>query len=73
MTVADPVSVIGWPGLVVSLVARPRTLKAAGGTIPGGTQIGTLGAGVGNGTTTQVALRTLTPLPRPGLWWRLTR
>ena len=72
-TVADPVSVIGWPGLVVTVVARPRSLDATHGSIRSGTQIGTLRAGSGSGSTTPVPLRTVSALPQPGVWWRLTR
>ncbi len=73
VTVADPVSMIGWPGLAVSLDARPRTLDATNGSIPKGTQVGTLRAGGGSGSTPPVELRTESPLPQPGVWWRLTR
>ncbi|MFZ0249262.1 MAG: hypothetical protein WAL61_04900 [Acidimicrobiales bacterium] len=69
VTVAQPVSVIGWPGLVATLTARHEALD---GAIPAGTTIGTLQAGVGH-SSTHVALRTTGALSGPGVWWRLTR
>jgi D-alanyl-D-alanine carboxypeptidase (penicillin-binding protein 5/6) len=72
LTVSNPVSVIAWPGVVVKMAARPRTLSTTNGTIPTGKDVATLQVGVGS-TSTKVALRTAAPLPRPGAWWRLTR
>jgi D-alanyl-D-alanine carboxypeptidase (penicillin-binding protein 5/6) len=69
LTVAQPVSVIGWPGLVATLAIRHRPLD---GPWPSGATVGTLRAGVGR-RVAQVELRTASPLPGPGVWWRLTR
>jgi D-alanyl-D-alanine carboxypeptidase (penicillin-binding protein 5/6) len=70
LEVAQPVTVVGWPGLAVSVTARrARTLDAP---IPSGATVGTLQAGTGS-TAVVVPLRTARPLGRPGLWWRLTR
>jgi serine-type D-Ala-D-Ala carboxypeptidase (penicillin-binding protein 5/6) len=69
LTVAQPVTVIGWPGLVASLAIRHRPLD---GSWPSGATVGTLRAGVGRHAA-QVELRTASPLPGPGVWWRLTR
>jgi serine-type D-Ala-D-Ala carboxypeptidase (penicillin-binding protein 5/6) len=69
VTVAKPVDVIGWPGLVATLDVRRRTL---GYPLPSGAAVGTLRAGVGR-MTAQVELRTARALAGPGAWWRLTR
>ena len=69
VAVAQPVDVIGWPGLVATLEVRHRTLD---GPLPGGATIGTLRAGVGR-IASQVQLRTASALSGPGVWWRLTR
>jgi len=69
VTVAQPVSVVGWPGLSVTLVARRDLPKGALST---GASVGTLAAIVGT-TSTHVQLRTAAPLSTPGWWWRLTR
>ena len=69
VTVAQPVSVVGWPGLTVALVGRPDLPK--GGLAPGA-KVGTLAAIVGT-TSTHVQLHTAAPLSTPGWWWRLTR
>jgi D-alanyl-D-alanine carboxypeptidase (penicillin-binding protein 5/6) len=69
VTVAQPVSVVGWPGLTVTLVARPQLPK---GGLPRGAEVGTLAAIVG-ATSTHVQLHTAAPLSTPGWWWRLTR
>jgi D-alanyl-D-alanine carboxypeptidase (penicillin-binding protein 5/6) len=69
VTVAQPVTVVGWPGVTVRLVARPDLTKGALAT---GTSVGTLRAGVGN-SSARVELRTSGPLSAPGVWWRLTR
>jgi serine-type D-Ala-D-Ala carboxypeptidase (penicillin-binding protein 5/6) len=73
LTVASPVSVIGWPGVVVTVAARPRTLHPHDGTISSGKDVGTLRVGLGGTSSTTVALRTEGPIPPPALWWRLTR
>ena len=69
VTVAQPLDVIGWPGLVGTLEVRHRLLD---GPLASGATIGTLRARVG-GTSAQVVLRTASPLSGPGVWWRLTR
>ncbi len=69
LTVARPVDVIGWPGLVATMHVRKR---AVDGPVPSGVTVGTLDAGVG-GTSVHVDLRTASALSGPGLWWRLTR
>jgi D-alanyl-D-alanine carboxypeptidase (penicillin-binding protein 5/6) len=69
VTVAQPVSVVGLPGLGVTLAARPDLAK---GSLATGARVGTMRAVVGTNAT-QVALRTTGPLSAPGVWWRLTR
>ena len=69
VTVAQPVNVVGWPGLVATLVVRHRALD---GSLPTGVTIGTLQAGVGR-SSTLVTVRTAAALSGPGAWWRLTR
>jgi D-alanyl-D-alanine carboxypeptidase (penicillin-binding protein 5/6) len=69
VTVTQPVSVIGWPGLVATLAIRHRVLTSS---VPAGTSVGTLQAGVGRASTHAV-LRTSGALSGPGVWWRLTR
>jgi D-alanyl-D-alanine carboxypeptidase (penicillin-binding protein 5/6) len=69
VTVAQPVNVVGWPGLSVTLVARRDIAK---GALPRGAAVGTLAAIVGT-TATHVQLHTAAPLSTPGWWWRLTR
>lgn len=69
VTVAQPVSVVGWPGLTVRLAARGDIPK---GGLAKGTDVGTLQATVGT-TSSHVVLRTAAPLSKPGWWWRLTR
>ena len=69
VTVAQPVDVIGWPGLVAALEVRHRPLD---GPLPSGATVGMLRAGVGR-ISAQVDLRTASALSGPGVWWRLTR
>lgn len=69
VTVAQAVTVIGWPGLSVTVAARPDLPK---GALPAGARVGTLRATVGE-TSAHVELRTAAPLSSPGWWWRLTR
>jgi serine-type D-Ala-D-Ala carboxypeptidase (penicillin-binding protein 5/6) len=69
VTVAQPVDVIGWPGLVATLEVRHRQLD---GPLASGATVGMLRAGVGR-ISAQVELRTASPLSRPSVWWRLTR
>jgi serine-type D-Ala-D-Ala carboxypeptidase (penicillin-binding protein 5/6) len=73
LTVADPVSVIAWPGVVVAVAARPRTLHPHDGTVASGKDVGTLRVGVGGASSTTVMLRTQSAVSAPGIWWRLTR
>jgi len=69
VTVAQPIDVIGWPGLVATLAVRPVPVS---GPVATGATVGTLRAGVGQGST-HAELHTTAPLTGPGLWWRLTR
>jgi D-alanyl-D-alanine carboxypeptidase (penicillin-binding protein 5/6) len=69
VTVAQPITVMGWPGLVATLAVRPVPMS---GPVATGATVGTLRAGVGLGST-HAALHTTAPLKGPGLWWRLTR
>jgi len=69
VTVAQPVDVIGWPGLVATLEVRRPPLD---GPLPSGATVGVLRAGVGR-ISAQVELRTASALAGPGVWWRLTR
>jgi D-alanyl-D-alanine carboxypeptidase (penicillin-binding protein 5/6) len=69
VTVAQPLQVVGWPGLLVTVGTHAR---AVDGALPSGASIGTLQAGVGT-TKEQVTLRTAAALEGPAVWWRLTR
>jgi D-alanyl-D-alanine carboxypeptidase (penicillin-binding protein 5/6) len=69
VTVAQPVTTIGWPGLLVSLAIQGRPLT---GPLPSGTTVGTLRVGMGP-RAAQVALRTASALSGPGVWWHLVR
>ena len=69
VTVAQPVDVIGWSGLVATLEVRDRPLD---GPLASGVTVGMLRAEVGTDFT-QVELRTASALSGPGVWWRLTR
>jgi D-alanyl-D-alanine carboxypeptidase (penicillin-binding protein 5/6) len=69
VTVAQPVSIVGWPGLAVTLAVRSDATK---GPLPAGATVGSLHATVGS-SSAQVELRTATALSGPGLMWRLTR
>ena len=69
VTVAQPVNVIGWPGLVATMEVRHGPLD---GPLPSGSTVGMLRAGVGR-ISAQVELRTASALSGPGVWWRLTR
>ena len=69
VTVARPFSVVGWPGLAVSLAVRHPALD---GPLPSGAAVGTLRAQLGP-SSGEVELRTATALSGPGVWWRLTR
>ena len=69
VTVAQPVGVIGWPGLIATLGVRHRPLD---GPLPSKAVVGTLRTGVGP-MSAEVELRTANALSGPGVWWRLTR
>jgi serine-type D-Ala-D-Ala carboxypeptidase (penicillin-binding protein 5/6) len=69
VTVASPIDVMGWPGLVATLAVRPVPVS---GPVPTGATVGTLRAGVGQNST-HVELHTTDALTGPGPWWRLTR
>jgi serine-type D-Ala-D-Ala carboxypeptidase (penicillin-binding protein 5/6) len=70
VTVAQPVTVIGWPGLAVTVAAH--TARALRAPVPAGASVGTLRTEAGS-TSVEVELRTLSPLGNPGVFWRLTR
>ena len=69
LTVTTPVSVLGWPGISVTVTTRA---KAVDGALPWGAEVGTMQVGVG-AASTLVPLETAAPLGGPGAWWRLTR
>jgi D-alanyl-D-alanine carboxypeptidase (penicillin-binding protein 5/6) len=69
VTVAQPVSVIGWPGLAVAVTARPDSL---GESLRRGATVGSLRVETG-AASTRVVLRTTSAFSGPGVWWRLTR
>jgi D-alanyl-D-alanine carboxypeptidase (penicillin-binding protein 5/6) len=69
VTVAVPLDVIGWPGLVATLTVRHDPVS---GPVASGATVGTLRAGVGQNST-HAGLRTTAALTGPGPWWRLTR
>ena len=69
LSVAQPVDVVGWPGLLATLGVHHRSVD---GPLPAGATVGTLRAGVGTDST-QVDLQTASELSGPGVWWRLTR
>jgi len=69
VTVTRPVSVVGWPGLAVTLTIRHGRLD---GSLARAATVGTLQAGVG-GSSADVTLQTASALSGPGVWWRLTR
>ncbi len=69
LTVAEPVSVVGWPGLAVTVTAHTKSIK---GALASGATVGTIRTGAGSGATS-VTLRTAAPLSGPGFWWRITR
>jgi D-alanyl-D-alanine carboxypeptidase (penicillin-binding protein 5/6) len=69
LTVTAPVSVVGWPGLAVTVAAHTRSIK---GALASGATVGTIRAGAG-GAGAAVSLRTSGSLSGPGLWWRITR
>jgi D-alanyl-D-alanine carboxypeptidase (penicillin-binding protein 5/6) len=69
VTVAQPIDVIGWPGLVATLSVQHAPMR---GPVATGATVGTLRAGVGQ-SSTHAELHTTAPLTGPGLWWRLTR
>jgi len=69
VTVSTPVSVVGWPGLSVTVTTKA---KAVHGAVARGVVVGTMQAGLGTASTV-VPLETATQLGGPGAWWRLTR
>ena len=69
LTVTQPVSLVGWPGLTATLAVRHGRLD---GALVRGATVGTLQAGVGS-SSAEVAVRTASALSGPGVWWRLTR
>ena len=69
LTVAEPVDVVGWPGLAVTVTAHTQSIK---GGLASGATVGTIRTGTGSGSA-PVTLRTTASLSGPGLWWRITR
>jgi len=69
LTVTAPVTVVGWPGLPVTVTARTRPTN---GALPFAAAVGTIRTGTGS-TATKFTLRTAAALSGPGIWWRLTR
>jgi D-alanyl-D-alanine carboxypeptidase (penicillin-binding protein 5/6) len=69
VTVTRPFSLIGWPGLAVTLAVRHGRLD---GPLARDSTVGTLHAGEG-GDSADVPLQTASALSGPGVWWRLTR
>jgi D-alanyl-D-alanine carboxypeptidase len=69
VTVTQPVSVIGWPGLVLTLTIRHGLLN---GPLAFGTAVATLRVGT-EGASADFTLRTASALSGPSPWWRLTR
>jgi serine-type D-Ala-D-Ala carboxypeptidase (penicillin-binding protein 5/6) len=69
LTVTQPVSLVGWPGLSATLTVRHQRLD---GALARGATVGTLRAGVGT-SSADVEVRTASALSGPGVWWRLTR
>ncbi len=69
VTVTQPVSVIGWPGLVVTLTIRHGLLN---GPLAFGTAVATVRVGT-EGASADFTLRTARTLAGPSPWWRLTR
>lgn len=67
---ASPLSLLGWPGLKVSLsVTRSGALDRS---VPAGTVVGRITAQVG-AQKASAKLRTTETIPKPTLAWRLTR
>jgi D-alanyl-D-alanine carboxypeptidase (penicillin-binding protein 5/6) len=69
VTVTQPVSLVGWPGLTVTLAIRHGRFDHP---LTSGATVGTLHAGIG-GDSTDAAVRTTSALSGPSAWWRLTR
>ncbi|GAA2525629.1 hypothetical protein Ahu01nite_086850 [Winogradskya humida] len=65
---AEPVKVVGWPGLAVEV---RHTTKAPGPEVETGAVVGTVEAGPAD-SPVRVELRADTATPDPSLWWRLT-
>ncbi|HEY6427138.1 MAG TPA: hypothetical protein VIX84_07875, partial [Acidimicrobiales bacterium] len=69
VTASKPVTVLGWPGIVVPVTLRTDVPKAP---IPAGTTVGSITVLAGS-RRTDVPLRTARPLSSPSAFWRLTR
>jgi serine-type D-Ala-D-Ala carboxypeptidase (penicillin-binding protein 5/6) len=69
VTASKPVTVLGWPGIVVPVTLRTDVPKAP---IPAGTTVGSITVLAGT-RRTDVPLRTARPLSSPSAFWRLTR
>ncbi len=66
---SSSVNVVGWPGLRVSVVARPAALTVP---VAAGSEVGELRVGLGSHVSTAV-LKSTGTLTAPSPWWRLTR
>ena len=69
VSASTPVTVLGWPGLVVPVALRTDVPKAP---IPADTTVGSITL-VGGTHPTVVPLRTARPLSSPSAFWKLTR
>lgn len=69
VVVADPPTVVGWPGEVVPVRI---TRWPIGSSFSAGTRVGTLALELG-GRPVSTPLAAAHALPGPGVWWRLTR
>ncbi len=69
VTASSSVNVIGWPGLRVSVVARPAKLTVP---VAAGTSVGVVQVRQGSRVSTAV-LKSTGVLSAPSTWWRLTR
>ncbi len=67
--IAEPVQVVGWPGLMATVDVHPAK---PGRRLRAGQPLGTLTAHTGAGDVT-VGLRAAATLPAPSFWWRLAR
>lgn len=69
LVAASSVNIVGWPGLRVSVKARPATLAVP---VAAGSAVGVLQVRQGSHVSSAV-LKTTSTLAAPSPWWRLTR